>query len=264
MSEENRPTTDRGRRFKVGVTIHPQQCTIAELRDAWRRADALGVDSIWFWDHFFPLYGDPDGNQFECWTVLAAAAVDTKAPQIGPMVSAIGYRNPDLIAYMAGTVDQLSGGRFVLGLGGGWFERDYEEFGIRFGETRDRLRMLKEALPRIKARIAKLKPGPAGPMPILIGGGGEKVTLRLVAEHAQMWNALGSADEYARKSAILDGYCREIGRDPKEIERTANVTIRSEREIDEWLEAGLQHFVLRLAKPFDTKALQKVLRAAGA
>ena len=247
------------RRFKVGVTIHPQQCTIGELRDAWRRADELGVDSIWFWDHFFPLYGNPNGNQFECWTVLAAAAVDTRAPQIGPMVTSIGYRNPDLIAYMAGTIDQLSGGRFVLGLGAGWFERDYNEFGFQFGEARDRLRTLKEALPRIQERIKKLKPGPAGAMPILIGGGGEKVTLRLVAEHAQMWNALGDPDEYARKSKILDEWCRRIGRDPREIERTANVNVRSPREVNEWLDAGLQHFVLRLAHPFDTKMLELVL-----
>jgi probable F420-dependent oxidoreductase len=252
------------KRFKVGVTIHPQQCTIHELRDAWRRADELGVDSIWFWDHFYPLYGDPDGNQFECWSLLAAAAIETKAPQIGPMVTSVGYRNPDLIAYMAATIDQLSGGRFVLGLGAGWFERDYEEFGFEFGETRDRLRTLKAALPRIKARVAKLKPGPAGPMPILIGGGGEKVTLRLVAEHAQMWNSLGSAEEYAHKSKVLDEWCRKIDRDPKEIERSANVSVRTAKDVKEWLDAGLQHFVLRLAKPFDTKTLERVLKESRA
>jgi len=176
------------------------------------------------------------------------------------MVTAIGYRNPDLIAYQAGTIDQLSGGRFVLGLGAGWFARDYDEYGFPFGEARDRLRTLKEALPRIKDRIKKLKPGPAGPMPILIGGGGEKVTLRLVAEHAQMWNALGDPGEYARKSRILDEWCQRIGRDPKEIERTANVTVRTPRDIQDWLDAGLQHFVLRLAQPFDTKTLERVLK----
>jgi probable F420-dependent oxidoreductase len=262
MADLNRATGGGDRRFKVGVTIHPQQCTISELRDAWRRADALGVDSIGVRDHYVPLYGNPEGNQFECWTVLAAAAVDTHAPQIGPMVTSIGYRNPDLIAYMAGTVDQLSGGRFVLGLGAGWFERDYREYGFEFGEASDRVSMLKDALPRIKARISGLKPGPAGRMPILIGGGGEKVMLRLVAEHAQMWNAIGTPGEYARKSKILDEYCRQIGRDPKEIERTANVTVNSEREIDQWREAGLQHFVLRMAKPFDTKHVERVLKAA--
>lgn len=248
------------RPFKVGVTIHPQQCTIGELRDAWRRADALGVDSIWFWDHFFPLYGNPEGNQFECWSLLAAAAIDTKAPQIGPMVTCTGYRNPDLLAYMAGTVDQLSGGRLVLGLGAGWFQRDYDEYGYDFGEARDRVRLLKDALPRIKRRIAALKPRQAGPLPILIGGGGEKVVLRLVAEHAQMWNGGGSPEEFAVKSAVLDEWCRRVGRDPQTIERTANVGRLSPKVAAEWLKAGLQHFVLRLAYPFDTKPVERMLK----
>ena len=230
------------RPFKVGVTIHPQQCTIAELRDAWRRADELGVDSIWFWDHFYPLYGDPEGNQFECWSLLAAAALDTRAPQIGPMVTCIGYRNPDLLAYMAGTVDQLSGGRLVLGLGAGWFERDYAEYGygsgkqgIAFATSRRRCLASRSASP-------SLKPGPAGPLPILIGGGGEKVTLRLVAEHAQMWNGGGRPDEFAHKSAVLDEWCRRGGRDPKEVERTANVGATTPKLVEEWLQGGASAF----------------------
>ena len=247
------------RRFKVGVTIHPQQCTIAQLRDAWRRADELGVDSIWFWDHFFPLYGNPNGNHFECWSLLAAVAMDTRVPQIGPMVTCVGDRNPDVLASVAATVDQLSGGRLVLGLGAGWFERDYDEYGFEFGEARDRVRLLRQVLPRIRDRIQKLHPGPAGPMPILIAGGGEQVMLRLVAEHAQMWNSIASVDDFARKSALIDEHCRRIGRDPREIERTANVTVRSEREVEDWLQAGLQHFVLRLAHPFPTKDLERVL-----
>ena len=248
------------RPFKVGVTIHPQQCTIEELRAAWRRADELGVDSIWFWDHFFPLYGNPNGNHFECWSLLAAAAVDTRAPQIGPMVTCIGYRNPDLLASIAATVDQLSGGRLVLGLGAGWFQRDYDQYGYVFGEARDRVRTLREALPRIKTRIGRLRPGPAGPMPILIAGGGEKVMLRLVAEHAQMWNTLGSLDQFIRKSAVLDEWCARLGRDGHEIERTANVGNLSAGEIEEWRKAGLQHFVLRIAHPFNTRDLERVLK----
>jgi probable F420-dependent oxidoreductase len=249
-----------GSRFKVGVTIHPQQCTIRELRDAWLRVDAMGVDSIWFWDHFFPLYGEVDGNHFECWSLLAAAAIETSAPQIGPMVTCVGYRNPDLIASIACTVDQLSGGRLVLGLGAGWFERDYREFGYDFGTAKDRVRLLKEALPRLEARLAALRPGPAGSMPILIGGGGEKVVLRLVAEHAQMWNGLGTPDEYAAKSKVLDDWCARVGRNPAEIERTANVSPMSNKLAEEWLRAGLQHFVLRLAYPFDTGPLARLLK----
>jgi probable F420-dependent oxidoreductase len=248
------------RPFKVGVTIHPQQCTIQELRDAWRRADSLGVDSIWFWDHFFPLYGNPDGNHFECWSLLAAAAIDTTAPQIGPMVTCTGYRNPDLLASIAATVDQLSGGRLVLGLGAGWFERDYDEYGYEFGEARDRVRTFREALPRIRGRLEKLRPGPAGPLPLLIAGHGEKVMLRLVAEHARMWNTIGSLDDFVRRSGVLDGWCERLGRDPGEIERTANVGNLSGREVEEWRKAGLQHFVLRIAHPFETKDLQRVLR----
>jgi len=250
----------RDRPFKVGVTIHPQQCTLQELRDAWRRADELGVDSIWFWDHFFPLYGNPNGNHFECWSLLAAAAVDTRAPQIGPMVTCIGYRNPDLLASIAATVDQLSGGRLVLGLGAGWFQRDYDQYGYVFGEARDRVRTLREALPRIKSRIGRLRPGPAGPMPILIAGGGEKVMLRLVAEHAQMWNTLGSLDQFIRKSAVLDEWCARVGREGREIERSANVGNLSAGEIEEWRKAGLQHFVLRIAHPFNTRDLERVLK----
>src|SRR5260370_14463240 len=226
------------RPFKVGVTIHPQQCTIQELRDAWRRADDLGVDSIWFWDHFFPLYGNPNGNHFECWSLLAAAAIDTHAPHLGPMVTCAGYRNPDVLASVAATVDQLSGGRLILGLGAGWFHRDYAEYGFEFAQARDRVRLLREVLPRIKARIKKLRPGPAGPMPLLIAGGGEQVMLRLVAEHAQMSKAIASPAQYSHKSALVDEYCKRIGRDPREIERTANVGGLNPQVMHKRLRAG--------------------------
>jgi len=249
-------------RFKVGVTIHPQHGSVHDIREAWKQADALGVDSIWIWDHFFPLYGDPDGNHFECFSLLAAMALETSVAQFGPMVTCTAYRNPDLIAYIAGTIDQISKGRFVLGLGAGWFERDFDEFGYPFGEARDRLRVLRDALPRIKSRIQKLKPGPAGPMPILIGGGGEKVTLRLVAEHASMWNAFGPPDDYSRKSKILEEWCRKIGRDHTQIERTANVGAGNVKEIDDWLAVGLQHFVIRIKHPFEFKVVERYLKAA--
>jgi len=250
-------------RFQVGVQLHPQHSPMDDLRAAWKAADEMGVDSIWVWDHFFPLYGATDGAHFEGWTLLAAIAADTTNARLGALVSCNSYRNPELLADMARTVDHISGGRLYLGIGSGWFERDYDEYGYDFGTAPERLRALGEALPRITSRLGRLNPPPAGPLPILIGGSGEKVTLRLVAEHAQAWNSFGPPKTYARKNKVLDDWCAELGRDPGEIERT--VLLNSAAEIDQvdgFLEAGATHLILCAGHPFDLSGLQQLLDLA--
>lgn len=249
-------------RFKVGVQLHPQHCNIDDLREAWQAADRMGVDSIWTWDHFYPLYGG-DGPHFEGWSLLAAMAVTTERARFGMLVTCNSYRNPELLADMARTVDQLSHGRLILGIGSGWFERDYDEYGYEFGTAPGRLRALGEALPRIRERLTKLDPPPAGDLPILIGGGGEKVTLRLVAEHASMWNGFGPPEKFAAKCAILDEWCAKVGRDPSEIERTAGINAGDVDSLDEWLDAGAQHLIVMTGPPFDLAPLQRLLDERG-
>lgn len=249
-------------RFKVGVQLHPQHTSVAELRRAWQSADRLGVDSIWVWDHFYPLYGDSRGKHFEAYTLLAAMAVDTSRAQFGAMVTGGGYRNPDLLADMARTIDHLGGGRFILGIGSGWFERDYREYGYEFGTKASRLKQLEATLKRIKGRIAKLNPPPVGKLPILIGGGGEKVTLRLVAQYADAWNTFPPASSYARKLRVLDDWCAKVGRNPIEIERTIEVRPDQWSEIDDCLAAGAQHLIMEIGHPFDLEPLERLLEKA--
>ena len=251
-------------RFKVGVQLHPQHCSTDDLRAAWRAADELGVDSIWVWDHFYPLYGPPNGAHFEGWSLLAAMAVDTSRARIGILVSSVGYRNPDLLADMARTVDHLSGGRTYLGIGAGWFRRDYSEYGYRFGSAGSRLRALAEALPRIRARLDKLNPGPRGTLPILVGGGGEKVTLRLVAEHADAWNTFGPVENFVHKNEVLNRWCKEVRRDPAAIERTVAFNSLSEVDnVDGYVRAGAQHLILGIGAPFGMEGVKKLLSARG-
>jgi probable F420-dependent oxidoreductase len=217
------------------------------MREAWREAEALGVDTIFTWDHFYPLYGEPDGAHFEALTTLGSLAEVTHRAEIGALVICNSYRNPELLADAHRTIDHISGGRAILGIGAGWFQRDYDEYGYEFGTAPERLRALKAALPRIRERLGKLNPPPMGSMPILIGGAGEKVTLRLVAQYADRWHAFGDPATYRHKAGILAQHCSAVGRDPAEITHTWGMQGDLLGHADELIDAGVTELVLGIS-----------------
>lgn len=261
-------------RLKIGVQFHPQHTTVDAIRHAWAAADALGVDSLWIWDHFFPLYaegapylwppqGTPTGLHYESWTLLTAMAVDTKRAHVGVLTSNINFRNPDLLADMARTVDHLSGGRVILALGAGNIDRDFKEYGYSFESGRERLRALEGGILRIRHRLTVLEPPPLRPLPLLVGGSGQKVTLRLVAEHADMWNSFGPPAEYAAQNAALDAWCERLGRDPATIERTVLLDVPEEAsDLDGFVKAGVQHVIVGCPHPFDLDPVRELQQAA--
>jgi probable F420-dependent oxidoreductase len=247
-------------RIKVGVQLHPQQTTYEDYRRVWLRLDEMGLDSIWNWDHFFSLYGGSNGPHFEGWTTLAALGPETRRAQVGCLVLSMSYRNPALLSAMAKTLDHATGGRLILGVGAGWFRRDYDEYGYDFGTAGERLKNLERGLQIIKERWAKDEPKPLrGAVPILIGGGGEKVTLRITAQHADLWNGFGPADSWRRKNRILDDWCARVGRDPSTIERTASIGSEDLARLDGYVEAGASHLICRLGAPFDLAPIERLL-----
>lgn len=248
--------------IRVGVHIHPQHASYEELALAVRQTEELGVDSIWTWDHFFPPHGDPQGNHFEGWTLLAAMAVLTGRARIGCLVTCNSYRNPALLSDMAKTVDHISGGRLIFGLGAGWFERDYQEYGYPFEAAGKRMAALEEALGIIKHRWEVDVPRPVQKPypPILIGGNGERKTLRLAAQHADMWHGIGDGAALAHKMEVLDGWCKEIGRDPRAIERTTSTNASDTfEERDSFVKAGVTHLILGMDSPRDLEAVERLI-----
>jgi probable F420-dependent oxidoreductase len=249
-------------RFKVGVQLHPQATTVDSLLEAAEAFDELGVDSIWLWDHFFPLYGDPGAAHFEAYTVLAAMAQRTRRAGIGVLVTCMTYRNPNLLADMARTVDHLAGGRMILGLGAGWFERDYTEYGYPFEADGVRLAHFERDLHTLEGRLGRLSPPPVGPMPILIGGSGRKVTLRIVAERADMWNSFGPPENFAELNAVLDEWCHTVDRNPASIERTVAINPSEVGDWQAYLDAGAEHLIVMTGAPFAVDEVAALLDAS--
>jgi F420-dependent oxidoreductase-like protein len=263
----------------------PQQNsnTWEEMLSLWQEVDTLGFDTAWVFDHFLPIFSDPTGPCMEGWTALSALAMATKNVRLGIMVTGNTYRNPAVLAKTATTVDIISGGRLILGIGGGWFEREHEAFGVPFPSVRERLSRLDESLTLIKqlwtqdtnnyaGKYYHLQDAPFLPKPvqkphppILVGASGEKVALGIVARHADMWNTFGSPDVFRHKIARLTEHCQRIGRDPDTIEKSVLVTGMfapqdARQQVQEYVAAGVTHIIFSVSAPEDHQAIRHFAR----
>ncbi len=299
--------------IKLGVLAWNQYTSWKALRDAGIRADQLGYDDVWTWDHLYPIVGSDDGPILEGWLTLAAWAEATTNAQLGLMVGANTFRNPALVAKMATTLDHISGGRAVLGIGGAWFETEHRAYGIEFGSSPgERLRWLEEAVRIMRgmlhgeepsgsefyaAHAVRNDPPPVQQrLPILIGGGGERKTLRIVAQYADAMNVGGGLDNVKRKDEVLRRHCEEVGRDESEIERTVGMGVciirddprEAQRVLEEtfahngngrlwtdqpvgtpeqvaeklrpFLGIGFRHFIMGFPAPYDAESLERLAR----
>ena len=243
------------------------------VRELWTHADQSGWDAACVTDHFMPNTPEKVGDVMECWTTLAALAPVVSRMRIGTIVAGNTYRQPAVLAKMAAQVDIISGGRLICGLGAAWQQNEHDAYGIPFYTVQERLARLDEACQVLKAlwtqdrstfkgRYYQLADAPLAPKPVqrphpelMIGGGGEKVTLKIVARHADHWNVWGGPDVLARKGALLDGYCRAAGRDPKAITRSANMALlfsEDRAEIDKLYTALTKRFGMAEAVARDT------------
>jgi F420-dependent oxidoreductase-like protein len=297
--------------IRFGIQTGQQGITWAEMLDLWQKADAWGYDSLWNFDHFYPIFVDPEGPCLEGWTTLSALAQATRRARIGTLVNGNTYRHPCVTAKMAATVDHVSGGRLNLGLGAGWFEREHHDFGIDFKTVPGRLQALDEACRIIRGMLTEPrttvhgrhysvtdaiglpKPVQQPHPPLMIGGTGERVLLRLVARHADMWNASTSAERMRALIDVIRRHAETERRDPDRIEKTvmmplcyraapdrerfvcqlvANLRQTSPEEarrqamigdrdeclgtVERFVQAGVTHFIFMLFAPYFTDEVQ--------
>jgi F420-dependent oxidoreductase-like protein len=225
-------------RIRFGIQTPIEGATFDALARHWQTAERLGYDSVWLDDHFYGVLTPQSDDSLECWTLMAALARETSTIRFGTLVVCNNYRHPPLLAKMASSVDHISHGRLEFGLGAGWYEQEYTAYGYEFPPVGVRLRQLEEALQickrlwtderatfhgrhyRVENAWCNPKPVQKPYPPIMIGGGGEKVLLRIVAQHADRWNFGGSADEFRSKLPILESHCRAAGRDFAAIEKS--------------------------------------------
>jgi alkanesulfonate monooxygenase SsuD/methylene tetrahydromethanopterin reductase-like flavin-dependent oxidoreductase (luciferase family) len=248
---------------KLGVLLWSQAAEWPAFEAAARRVDELGYDSLWTWDHLYAIFGDPYQPIFEGWTALGALAKITPRVRLGLLVGANTFRNPGLVAKQATTLDHISDGRAILGIGGAWFELEHTAHGIEFGASPgERLTWLDEAVGAMRSALdgepvtsppdghyafddLRQQPLPLQEhMPIMIGGSGERKTLRTVAKYADQWNAMGSVEKLRHKNEVLRRHCDEVGRDESEILRTAGckpIIRDTEGEARRLWEAQMEH-----------------------
>ena len=234
--------------MRFGIQTGPQNVTWPELLDIWQLVDGLGFDTAWTFDHFFPIFTDPKGPQLEGWTTLTALAMKTQQVRVGTLVTGITYREPAVLAKIGATLDVITGGRLEMGIGAGWFELEHQALGIPFYTTAERIKRLGEACEvilrmwmeevanfdgayyQLKEAYGNPKPVQKPHPPIMIGGSGEKLTLKMVAKYADQWNAFGTPDEVRHKIEVLEGHCRAIGRDVNTIEKSVGIPLVMTRD----------------------------------
>lgn len=262
--------------LSFGVKTAPQYLTYQQMLRVWKEADAnAAFEHAWLFDHLMPVTMDPTGPVLEGWTLLAALAAQTQRVRVGVMVTSNTFRHPALLAKEAVTVDHISNGRLDFGIGAGWQEMEHHAYGIPLQPPGERLRRLGEACEVIlklwtepvanfagtfyQLHDAHFEPKPVQQPhpPVVIGGGGEKVTLRIVAKYADIWNFDGSdAEAYARKNALLDEYCRALGRDPATLTRSVQYRFDHDNlsaaraALGRYIALGATHFILYLPRVF--------------